>query len=280
VHVTAVTAAPTVLKQALRTQKPVSAVAIAALPAESTRPRGEFAVVLDGVADPGNLGTIVRTACGLGVTDIALTDTTTDLSSRRVLESSRASVLRANALRFDSPADALNTLRGNGFETVVTSPRGRTLQALTPLSGAPVALVVGNETDGVGDEALRLADHVVRIPMAGAIESLNVGVATGVSISELHRAMVLASLPRRCKEITFTDRLRDDLSLRLSTMDHLTCNEFEALVTATAGREIARDGEESLVNKGLLRDGETTPAGEQQLAALWLEFELARAGYA
>jgi TrmH family RNA methyltransferase len=72
------------------------------------------------------------------------------------------------------------------------------------LSGRPVALVVGNETDGVGDEVLALADHVVRIPMSGEVESLNVGVATGISLYELRGLMVLATLGPTVDELVAT----------------------------------------------------------------------------
>ncbi|MFJ9615912.1 TrmH family RNA methyltransferase [Streptomyces noursei] len=101
--------------------RPVDRLAVAhpPTPLRQTDPYGNFAVVCERVADPGNLGTIVRTARALGVQDAVLTDGTTDL--------------------------------------------------------------VGNETEGVSDTVQALADLVVQIPMAGAVESLNVGVATGIS---------------------------------------------------------------------------------------------------
>jgi len=185
-----------VLRQAVRLNRPVSWLAVAELAeaAGDEQPYGDFAVVLDNVLDPGNLGTIVRTAVGLGVADIVCTDPETDLTSRRVLDASRAAVLRARLRRYDTPVEAVRDLRERGFEIVATSGRGRTLQGLTPLSGRPVALVVGNETDGVGGEVLEFADHVVRIPMSGEVESLNVGVAAGISLYELRTRMALASI--------------------------------------------------------------------------------------
>lgn len=181
------TATPAVLRQALRTQRPVDAIAVAELPPadDPDRDYGDLAVVLDGVVDPGNLGTIVRTACAFGATDVVCTDPATDLSSRRVLDSSRGAVLRAAVRRFGTPLAAMRNLRGHGFEIVGGSPRGAVPELLAPLSGGPVALVVGNETVGVRPDVLAACDHVVRIPMAGGVESLNVGVATGVSLAEL-----------------------------------------------------------------------------------------------
>jgi TrmH family RNA methyltransferase len=174
------------LRQAVRLARPVDWVAVAELAPEGGD-YGDFAVVLDGVRDPGNLGTIVRTAVALGVADVVCTDVETDLTSRRVLDASRAAVLRAAIHRYPTPVAAVSALRQQGFEVVATSSRGTVDQADTPLRGGRVALVVGNETDGVRPDVLAAADHVVRIPMAGGVESLNVGVATGISLYELRR---------------------------------------------------------------------------------------------
>lgn len=173
------------LRQALRLAKPVAWVAVAELAPEAGESYGEHAVVIDGVRDPGNLGTIVRTAVALGVADVVCTDDDTDLTGRRVLDASRAAVLRAAVHRYASPVAAVKALRGLGFEVVATSSHADVVQARTPLRGHRVAVVVGNETDGVGPDVLAAADHVVRIPMAGGVESLNVGVAAGISLYEL-----------------------------------------------------------------------------------------------
>lgn len=194
------------LRQVLHTAKPVGWAAVADLAAEAGPevPYGEFAVLLDGVLDPGNLGTIVRTSVGLGVLDVVCTAEDTDLTSRKVLDSSRAAILRARTRRFGSAPEAVRAVRALGFEIVAGSSRATIPQALTPLTGGPVALVVGNETEGVSPAVLDLADHVVRIPMAGAVESLNVGVATGISLYELQalraERRALAGLPARQRD--------------------------------------------------------------------------------
>ncbi len=179
------TARGSLLRQALRLSRPVEWVAVADVAAEAGEAYGDFTVVLDGVRDPGNLGTIVRTAVALGVADVVCTDADTDLTSRRVLDASRAAVLRAAVHRYPTPVAAVQALRRLGFEVVATSSHASVVQAETPVRGKRVALVVGNETDGVAPDVLAAADHVVRIPMAGGVESLNVGVATGISLYEL-----------------------------------------------------------------------------------------------
>lgn len=182
------------LRQALRTQRPVTWLAVAALPPVNA-PYGDFAVVLDHVVDPGNLGSIVRTACGLGAPDVVCTDPDTDLTSRKVVDASRGAVLRARVHEYDSFPAAADDLRARGFSLVATSPRGRRLECAA-WSGEPLALVVGNETSGSGEDVLQQADQVVRIPMAGDVESLNVGVATGIGVYELIRRMGRLDRPR------------------------------------------------------------------------------------
>ncbi|GGX41614.1 TrmH family RNA methyltransferase [Streptomyces noursei] len=160
-----------------------------------------------------------RAARALGVRDVVLTDGTTDLSSRRAIDASRGTVLDCRTRRFANPATAVTALREAGFQIVVTSPRGRHLQAMAPLCGQRLALVVGNETEGVSDTVQALADLVVQIPMAGAVESLNVGVATGISIYELRMRMILTIL---------TDRIRDSLGRNLGASAHLVRQVFDA----------------------------------------------------
>lgn len=215
------------LRKTIRSQRAVAWLAVAVLPPTGAdTPYGDFVVVLDNVLDPGNLGSIVRTACGLGAPDVVCTDPDTDLTSRRVIDSSRSAVLRARIRRFDTPLAAAESLRAKGFDLVATSPRGRTLQSLADLSGNPIALVVGNETDGVRDELLDAADLVVQIPMAGEVESLNVGVATGISVYELRTRMLATRLARRADSALITN---------LATTSAVLMQALNTAVTTTPG---------------------------------------------
>jgi TrmH family RNA methyltransferase len=209
------------LRKVIGGAKPVSWLAVAELPAEvgPGEPYGDFTVVCDRVTDPGNLGTIVRTARALGVRDVVLTDTETDLGSRRVLDAARGAVLGARVRRFSSPVAAVKGLQDRGFQVVATSPRGARLQSLAPLRGGRVALVVGNETDGLDQATVDAADLVVQIPMAGAVDSLKVGVAAGISIYELRMRMVLSML---------TDRIRNTLGRELNVAGALARQALDA----------------------------------------------------
>ncbi|MFK0297065.1 TrmH family RNA methyltransferase [Streptomyces sp. NPDC090442] len=285
-----------VLRQVAGTARPVAWLALATLPAdpEVTTPWGDFALVCDGVADPGNLGTLVRSGRALGIEDVVLTDPATDVTSRRVLDASRGTVLTTRTRRFASPSEAVAALRSAGFQIVATSPRGHQLQALAALDGRPVALVVGGETSGVSQEVIEAADLLVAIPMAGAVESLNVGVAAGISLYELRTKMVLAVLTERIRnslgrDVTLTGRfIRDALDRAAREAAGLSSAQVIALMVVTAerrtpGDELRRDlGVDAreldaltapLTERGWLERRENsyvrTPAGEQALAALW-----------
>jgi TrmH family RNA methyltransferase len=183
-----------VLRQVAGMSRSVSWLAAAVLPPESGPqvPWGDCALVIDGVADPGNLGTLVRTARALGVDDVVLTDPETDLGSRRVMDASRGAVLGTRVRRYASPREAVAGMHGAGFQVVATSPRGTHLQDLPLLDDRPVALVVGGESAGICQEMAAAADVLVAIPMAGAVESLNVGVAAGILLYELCRRTACA----------------------------------------------------------------------------------------
>jgi TrmH family RNA methyltransferase len=221
------------LRKVTGSAKPPGWLAVVELPAEAgpDEPYGDFAVVCDRVADPGNLGTIVRTARALGVRDVVLTDAETDLGSRRVLDAARGAVLGARVHRFDGPVAAVRALRERGFQVVATSPRGARLQSLAPLRSGRVALVVGNETDGVDQATVDAADLVVQIPMAGAVESLNVGVAAGISIYELRMTMVLSML---------TDRIRDTVGRELTLAGTLAKQALDTRLRAVSELDSAQ----------------------------------------
>ena len=163
-------------------------------PAES-----QFQIVLDGVNDFGNIGTIVRTCHAFGIDSILSTRRDFDLFQRKTVDASRGKVFSTVCRCFDGPQAAIDELKARNCQIIVTSPYGESLQALTELPDAPVALIVGNETHGVSDEFLRQADLRVQIPMSGTVESLNVGVATGISLYELKLKQVIGMIEKKIK---------------------------------------------------------------------------------
>jgi RNA methyltransferase, TrmH family len=141
-------------------------------------------LVLDAVQDPGNVGTILRTAAALGVTAAVALPGTVDLWNAKVVRSAMGAHFHHSAM--SSTWDELDAFRAaRGVSLWATDATGDPLER----DGAPrrLALVVGNEGSGVSDAARERADRLVAVPIASSVESLNVAVATGILLHELRR---------------------------------------------------------------------------------------------
>lgn len=191
-----------ILKKISDTNYVVPYIAVAEIPQSKEIKNNEFILVLDDIKDFGNLGTIIRTAQGFSVDTFVFSHMQTDPFQRKAIDSSRGSVFESNFIYEQNAQHAIDTLKNKGFQLVVTSPHAQRLQSQAPINpNKPIALVVGNETKGVAQSFIDQADVNIRIPMGPAVESLNVGVATGISIYELRFKQVLLML----KEKIFTN---------------------------------------------------------------------------
>jgi len=186
-----------ILKKISGTNYLVPYVGIASVP-EAAFNKRDFIVVLDDIQDYGNLGTIIRTAHGLFVDTFMFTNDDADPFQRKVIDSSRGSVFQGSFIFENNAQESIQFLKKAGYQIVVTSPHAKNLQSQTPLRiGSPIALVVGNETRGVDQQFLEQADIAIQIPMSKTVESLNVGVAAGISIYELKFRQVLLMLKEK-----------------------------------------------------------------------------------
>lgn len=160
---------------------PSGVLAVLALPAPVLTPlRQEDCVVLDGVQDPGNLGTILRTAAAVGVTQVILTPGCAQAWAPRVL---RAAMGAHFLLEIREGADAGSALAD--FDGAIIATELRDSEELYALDlTRPVAWLFGSEGQGLSRGVAALATRRVRIPMPGGMESLNVGVAAGVCLFE------------------------------------------------------------------------------------------------
>lgn len=140
-------------------------------------------LVLDALQDPGNVGTLVRSAIAFGFAGVIALDGTADPWGAKVVRSSAGAVLRARIARA-SVEDAVEALGTAGRSVWVASADGPTFGVS---EASRTALVVGNEGAGVRDELRAAADAVVSIRMSGAIESLNAGIAGSILMYELTR---------------------------------------------------------------------------------------------
>jgi TrmH family RNA methyltransferase len=160
------------------TPQPVAAIARFAdvAPATAAAAAGPLALVLVGVRDPGNAGTLLRSAEAAGAGAVLFCDGSVDPYGPKCVRASAGSVFRVAVTRSGGAVEALACLASAGLATLATVARGARSYDEVDLAD-PVALVLGNEAHGLpGDVAVRV-ERAVSIPMVGRTESLNVGMA-------------------------------------------------------------------------------------------------------
>jgi TrmH family RNA methyltransferase len=148
-------------------------------------PSRHLVVTVD-VADPGNLGTIVRSAEAAGAATVVVAGQGVDVRNPKVVRSSAGAVFGVPVLEMTDAAAAVATLREYGVTCWGAVATGGAAPEALELDGA-VAFVVGNEARGLNDPLLGALDGTVTIPMAGSAESLNVAMATTVLCFEAAR---------------------------------------------------------------------------------------------
>lgn len=145
-----------------------------------------FVLVLAELADPGNVGTLVRTAAAAGAAAVVCIGGV-DAASPKVVRSSAGAVFSTPVLSSPPPvADVLARLRGDGYRIATTVARGGEPHHGAPLEG-PLALVLGNEARGLDPAVVAAADVAVTIALAAGVESLNVAAAAAVLCFEVAR---------------------------------------------------------------------------------------------
>ncbi|MFU8794396.1 MAG: TrmH family RNA methyltransferase [Dethiobacteria bacterium] len=144
-------------------------------------------LVLDHLQDPGNMGTIVRTAAAAGVARVFYSRGCTDPYSPKALRATAGAVFRILPLLEKNPSDLVSKLKKRGFQIVAaTADSGEDYRSVDYTR--PTALIVGNEAGGISENILDISDLRVTIPLKGEVESLNAAVAAGVLLFEIIRA--------------------------------------------------------------------------------------------
>jgi len=147
---------------------------------------GNRLVVLDGVQDPGNVGTIIRTADAAGMDGVILSEQCADVFGPKTLRATMGSVFRMPmAVTADLPS-MLEGLKGEGYAVISSQLDGEPFYERAPV-GELFCLVIGSEGNGVSETVQRIATHRVKLPMRGGAESLNAAVAAGIMMYELTR---------------------------------------------------------------------------------------------
>ena len=143
-------------------------------------------VVLHEVRDPGNAGTILRSADAAGADAVVFAGSTVDPYNAKVVRASAGSIFHVPVVRSAATADAVAALRDRGCSVLAMAGDGDGDLYATSLGG-PVAFLFGNEAQGLDAETRALADAVVRIPIPGRAESLNLAAAATVCLFEWAR---------------------------------------------------------------------------------------------
>lgn len=141
-------------------------------------------LVLEDTADPGNLGTIMRTAEAAGVTGVIMGKGTVDIFNPKVVRSTMGSIFRLPFSYVDDLKDIIIRLKRDGISFYATHLKGK--ESYRDISYSDKAgILIGNEARGLSDEIANLADTYVIIPMQGKVESLNAAVAAALMMYEV-----------------------------------------------------------------------------------------------
>lgn len=145
-----------------------------------------FLIVLDELQDPGNVGTIIRTAVAAGCTGVILTKGCTDVFANKAVRGSMGSVFHIPIVEGVTTSEVISFLAEHGIEMLVTSLASSNLYFKVDFNKS-LAIVFGNEGNGVSDQLVEHAQERIYIPLLGHVESLNVAACAAVVLYEVVR---------------------------------------------------------------------------------------------
>ena len=181
-----------VMKKIADTETPQGIIAVCKMrqpKLENLLASGKMLLVLDRVGDPGNIGTMLRTADAAGIGGLVLLKGCADIYAPKTVRSSMGSLFHIPVLSGVSEQEFVSAAKKAGYDLLVTCLDGADNLYKADLSGR-IAFVMGNEAGGVSESLLAKADKRVYIPMAGRAESLNVAMAAGIVMFEALRRKV------------------------------------------------------------------------------------------
>lgn len=152
---------------------------------------GDLVLIADAVADPGNLGTLFRTALASGVSALITTKGSVDCYNPKLVRSTMGAIFKLPFSEgLDNP-EILSMVKRAGLPILAASSEGRTVYTKANLK-QPFALVIGAEAQGIGSFWSKAVDESISLPMLGGVESLNVSVASGILLYEAMRQRILS----------------------------------------------------------------------------------------
>ena len=143
-------------------------------------------VILDNLQDPGNLGTIIRTAEGAGVDAVFMSKDCVDIYNPKTIRSTMGSIYRMPTIYIENTVALLDILREKGIKSYAAHLDGKNSYEQEDYRTGS-AILIGNEGNGLRDEVSEKADVWVRIPMEGQVESLNAAIAASILMFEVAR---------------------------------------------------------------------------------------------
>jgi TrmH family RNA methyltransferase len=157
-------------------------------------------LILDRPRNPGNVGTLIRTADAVGASAIVAVEPCVDLFDPGVVRSSMGSLFSVPVVRTDDPSELGRWIGRIGYRFIGADGKARRTAWDAGVFDAPIALALGNEADGLSDGIRRELEGYVRLPMQGRAESLNVAVTGGILMYEWLRIHWLALVETETSE--------------------------------------------------------------------------------
>ena len=172
------------------TQTPQGILALASMPSyrldDLLRGKETHLLILEGIQDPGNLGTMLRTGEGAGITGIIISRDTVDLFNPKTIRSTMGSIYRVPFIIAEDLIEIIRKIKEKGVKVYAAHLKGSVCYDELSYCGA-TAFLIGNEGNGLTDDAAAEADARIHIPMEGAVESLNAAVSASILMYEAIR---------------------------------------------------------------------------------------------
>ncbi len=176
-------------KQISDTQNPQGIMAVLEKPkyesVDILKPNEKFIVILDNIQDPGNMGTIIRTAESSGADRIVISKGCVDIYNPKTLRSTMGSIFHRPIITVDNLSDCITILKQNRYKIFAGHLKGETEYFSVDMSDK-TAIVIGNEANGISDEVAKMC-KLIKIPMYGRAESLNASISAGILMYEYVR---------------------------------------------------------------------------------------------
>lgn len=177
-------------KEVSDTEKPQGILAVVKLHLkdikEALLEKNNFLVLLDRIQDPGNLGTIIRTADAFGANGVIVTEGCVDVFNPKTIRSTMGSIFHVPIIYYGCIKEAIRDLKAYNIKIITTSLAAKKYSYEIDFNTS-FSLVIGNEASGVSEEVIEASDSLIKIPMTGQAESLNAAIASSVIMYEALR---------------------------------------------------------------------------------------------